>query len=336
MKKPRGVRYVSDTTFSWTRSVKQGRSVYVTKGGRVLKESDQERIKSLAIPPAWTDVRVSPDPQSHIQAVGVDVRGRKQYIYHQQWIEYNQKNKFDSLQRFGEVLPTLRETVAGHMRQHSLSRERILATMVWLLEHTFIRVGNKAYAKENQSYGLTTLRNKHLDIEGNTLTFSFKGKSNVYHQLSIKHPRVVSTIKKCIELPGYQVFQYLDDQGTRHSIDSADINRYLKEISGDDLSAKDFRTWGGTTLAGNTLYQLSTSEEELPVDRALVQAVKQVSRHLGNTVPVCRKYYIHPKVIKKHEQHTLVPHFQELAKEKEAVPDGLSWEEYATLSLLSK
>lgn len=336
MKKPRGIHYVSDKTFGWTRKIKNGRSEYVTKRGSVLKEKDAERIKKLVIPPAWTEVRISHDPTSHVQAVGIDARGRKQYIYHSDWVEYNQKNKFDSMQKFGEILPTLRETINGHMRQRTLSKERILATMVWLLEHTFIRVGNKAYAKENQSYGLTTLRNKHLDIEGNTVTFSFKGKSNVYHELSIKHPRVVSTIKRCIELPGYEIFQYLDDDGKRHRIDSSDVNGYLKEISGEDLSAKDFRTWGGTTLAGDTLYKLGTSEEQVPTEKALVHAVKQVSEHLGNTVAVCRKYYIHPTIITSHEKNTLVPHFKEMLQAPDSIPNGLTWEEYATLCLLSK
>lgn len=336
MKKPRGIHYVSDSTFGWTRKIKNGKAVYLTKRGNPLKEKDEERVRKLTIPPAWEEVKISADPRSHIQAVGIDARGRKQYIYHPDWVEYNQKNKFDSLQRFGEILPGLRETVSGHMRQHNLSRERILATMVWLLEHTFIRVGNKAYAKENQSYGLTTLRSKHLDIEGNTITFSFKGKSNIYHELSIRHPRVVSTIKKCIELPGYEIFQYLDDDGNRHKIDSADVNGYLKEITGESLSAKDFRTWGGTTLAGDTLYKLGSAEEVIPVEKALVHAVKEVSSHLGNTVAVCRKYYIHPAVIKSYERNTLIPHFDGISKALAAIPSGLTWEEYATLSLLSK
>jgi DNA topoisomerase-1 len=336
MKKPRGIHYVSDSTFGWRRKIKNGQSVYLTRRGNPLKEKDDERVRRLVIPPAWVDVKISADKRSHIQAVGTDARGRKQYIYHQEWVEYTQKNKFDSLQRFGEILPGLRATVNGHMRQHSLSRERILGTMVWLLEHTFIRVGNKEYAKENQSYGLTTLRSKHLDVEGNTITFSFKGKSNIYHELSIKHPRVVATIKKCIELPGYEIFQYLDDDGKRHKIDSADVNGYLKDITGESLSAKDFRTWGGTTLAGDTLYRLGQPTEERSIEKALVRAVKEVSSHLGNTVAVCRKYYIHPSVIKSYEKNTLIPHFDEVFKAVSTIPAGLTWEEYATLSLLSK
>lgn len=336
MNKPRGIHYLSDSSFKWTRKFKDGQAVYVTKRGTPLKLKDEERVKKLVIPPAWTDVRISHDDHSHIQAVGIDARGRKQYIYHPDWVEYNQRNKFDSMQKFGEILPNLRVTVSAHMRQHDLSRERILATMVWLLEHTFIRVGNKTYAKENQSYGLTTLRSKHLDIEGNTITFSFKGKSNIYHELSIKHPRVVSTIKKCIELPGYEIFQYLDDDGNRHKIDSADVNEYLKEVTGESLSAKDFRTWGGTTLAGNILYNLGEPTEEVPTEKALVQAVREVSSHLGNTAAVCRKYYIHPQVISSYEKKILIPHFETISKDTKDVPEGLTWEEYATLSLLTK
>ncbi len=302
--------------------------------GKPVSERDQDRVKKLVIPPAWVDVKISSDPHGHIQAIGTDGKGRKQYIYHPDWVEYNQRHKFDSLQKFGEVLPTLRETVSGHMRQHTLSYERVLATIVWLLEHTFIRVGNATYAKENQSYGLTTMRNKHVDVEGNTVRFSFKGKSHVYHELDITHPRVATTIKQCIELPGYQLFQYVDDEGKRHKVDSADVNAYLKEITGESLTAKDFRTWGGTTLAGDTLYRFGEPTEEQPVDKVLLQTVESVAEHLGNTTAVCRKYYIHPKIFSTYEKHLLVPHFAAVHKATKQVPAGLLPEEYAVLSLL--
>lgn len=334
MNKPRGIHYVSDQNFTWTRQFKRGKAQYINRLSRPVPPKDQERIKKLVIPPAWTNVKISSDVDSHIQAVGIDGKGKKQYIYHPDWVAYNQRSKFESLQRFSEVLPALRETVAGHMRQHELTKERVLATMIWLLEHTFIRVGNKEYAKENQSYGLTTLRNKHVDVEGNSIKFSFKGKSNVYHELNIKHPRVAATIKKCIELPGYELFQYLDDDGNRRHIDSADVNQYLKDITGEDLSAKDFRTWGGTVLAGDTLYQLGEPTEEVPIEKVLIEAVKEVSRHLGNTVSVCRQYYIHPSIIKSYEKKLLVPHFDKIYKSSKSTPAGLTIEEYAAVSLL--
>jgi DNA topoisomerase I len=333
MNKPRDIRYVSDEAMTWRRQKRGKTFKYLNKQGKPLREAFQERVRKLIIPPAWSHVKICADKNGHIQAVGIDAKGRKQYIYHPKWVEYNQRHKFQSLQKFGQVLPTLRETLNGHMSQRTLSRERILATVVWLLEHTFIRVGNKAYAKENQSYGLTTMRAKHVDVVGNTISFSFKGKSNVYHELDIRHPRVATTIKACIELPGYEIFKYLDDDGNRRTIDSADVNEYLKEITGESFSAKDFRTWGGTTLAGDTLYKLGSSDETLSVEDALNQAVVEVSEHLGNTVAVCRKYYIHPKVIRSHELHKLVPHFESIYKSGKA-PQGLTQEEYATLCLL--
>lgn len=254
MTKPRGLHYVSDKDLIWRRKKNGKEFQFVNRLGRPLKKKDAERIKKLVIPPAWSEVHISADPNGHVQATGLDDKGRKQYIYHPAWIEYNQKSKFESMKKFGEVLPTLRETVSAHMRQHELTRERVLATVVWLLENTFIRVGNQTYADSNQSYGLTTMRTKHVDVEGNTIKFSFKGKSHVYHELDIRHPRVAQTIKACIELPGYQIFKYVED-GKRHKVDSAQVNEYLKEISGESFSAKDFRTWGGTVLAGDTLYK---------------------------------------------------------------------------------
>jgi len=336
MQKPRGIHYVSDKHMTWRRKRQGDGFVYLNRLGRPLSARDRDRVKALVIPPAWEDVKICSDKMGHIQATGVDDKGRKQYIYHPAWIAYNQQHKFDSLKRFGEILPDLRKVIAGHMRDTTLSRERILATVVWLLEHTFIRVGNEEYAKDNQSYGLTTMRTKHVDVDGSTITFSFKGKSHVYHELDIKHPRVAQTIKECIELPGYQIFKYLDENKKRHKIDSADVNAYLKEISGEDLSAKDFRTWGGTTLASDTLYKLGEPTEEMPAEKALVKAVTTVSEHLGNTVAVCRQYYIHPRVITSYEKSVLIPHFAEVQKQKAGVPTGLTWEEYATLSLLSK
>lgn len=333
MAKPRGLHYVSDKNLVWRRVRNGEHFQFVNRLGRPLHPKDIERIKSLVIPPAWQEVHISPDKNGHIQATGLDDKGRKQYIYHPTWIQYNQKNKFETLKKFGEVLPTLRETIAGHMRQHQLTRERVLATVVWLLENTFIRVGNKTYAAENQSYGLTTMRTKHVDVEGSTITFSFKGKSHVYHELDIRHPRVAQTIKACIELPGYQIFKFIEN-GKRRGIDSAQVNEYLKEISGESLSAKDFRTWGGTVLAADTLYKIGQPTPELPIEKAIGEAVTTVAELLGNTVAVSRQYYIHPKIITSYERDALVPHFQKVEEKKTTLPKGLNWQEYATLSLL--
>lgn len=334
MKKPRGLRYVSDKDLTWTRQRSGSGFRFLNTRRKRIGKADEMRVKSLGIPPAWKRVRLCPDKNGHILAIGFDDKGRKQYIYHPAWTAYNQQNKFDFMLKFGEILPVLRETTTAHMRQHDLTRERILATIVWLLEHTFIRVGNKTYAKENQSYGLTTLRNKHVEVEGSLIRFSFKGKSSVYHELDIRHPRVATTIKQCIELPGYELFQYLDDEGDRRTVDSADVNDYLKEITGESLSAKDFRTWGGTTIAGHTLYKLGRPTEELPLEKVLTQAVETVSEHLGNTPAVCRQYYVHPEILRSYERDTLHPHFDQAYRAPSRIKTGLTPEEHAVLTIL--
>ena len=308
---PHGLHYVSDADFTGTRA-KHG--------------------AGLAIPPAWKKVKVCTDPHGHIQAVGFDDKGRKQYIYHPDWIAYNQQNKFDKMIRFAEVLPTLRDTVAGHLRQHQLSRERILATITWLLEHTFIRIGNKTYEKENQSYGLTTLHNKHTSVTGNKVKFSFKGKSGVYHELDITHPRIAQTIQQCIELPGYELFQYVNDEGQRQSVDSHQVNEYLREITGEVLSAKDFRTWGGTSKAGDFLFNPAEGEKE--TEQNLLRMVEEVASHLGNTVAVCRQYYIHPLIFETYRKGTLLPHFHKAKKNYARNANELSEHEYAIWTLL--
>src|SRR5579859_7172355 len=215
------VHYSKDTELTWHR-VKSGEKFgYVSESGKTISEKGRDRIAKLAIPPAWKEVSISKDPANYIQAVGIDAAGRKQYIYHPEWVKKSQERKFDQMILFGERLPILRETVSGHMREHHLSKNRIIATVVWLLEHTFIRVGNKTYAEENQSYGLTTMREKHVEVEGNTVTFSFKGKSGVFHELGVTHPRIAKTIRACIDLPGYELFQYLDGDNNRKVVDSA-------------------------------------------------------------------------------------------------------------------
>ena len=328
------IKYVSDQAFTWVREKHGTGFRYVTTEEKALKPEEIERIKKLVIPPAWTEVRISPDEFGHIQAVGFDARGRKQYIYHPDWILLNQQHKFDKMVRFGEVLPTLRETMAGHMRQHQLTRERVLATVVWLLEHTFIRIGNQTYADQNQSYGLTTLREKHVEVDGNMIHFSFKGKSGVYHELGVRHPRVAKTIKQCIELPGYEIFKYVDEKQERQIVDSRDVNEYLQQITGEELSAKDFRTWGGTTLAGDTLYHLGVPDSPTAMKNSVRQAVKEVSKHLRNTMTVCRKYYIHPSIIKSYEDDQLVKHFERSYKKLASEVAPLSVEENAAWTLL--
>lgn len=331
---PKAVRYVSDDSLTWTRK-KRGESFgFVKKNGKSPKPASLERIKKMAIPPSWTKVRISPSKKGHIQAVGLDAKGKKQYIYHPDWTSYNQQNKFKNMVRFGEILPTLRKEVAEHMNHRTLTRERILATVVWLLENTFIRIGNKPYERENKSYGLTTMRGKHVKVRGDITKFSFKGKSGVYHELDIKNPKIAKTIKKCIELPGYELFQYVDVDKNRQTVDSRDVNEYLQQIVGESTTAKDFRTWGGTTLAGITLHKIGSPDSGEGVKEALSNTVEEVSNHLGNTIAVCKKYYIHPKVFTAYERGRLNPHFKKAYKVYRRKPSGLSRGEYATWTLL--
>lgn len=331
----RGIHYTSDTALVWRRRGRGTGFEYLDESGKPLSANEVERIQHLVIPPAWSDVRIAPDEKSHIQAVGFDAKGRKQYIYHPDWLAYNQQHKFDSMVRFGEVLPVLRAQVAADMRQHTLNQTRMIATIVWLLEHTFIRIGNVEYQKENDSYGLTTLREKHVSVKGNTVTLSFRGKSGVHHEYDISHPRIAQTIKQCIELPGYELFRYMSDAGTRDVVDSRDVNEYLQQVTGESMTAKDFRTWGGTTMAGESLYTLGTGPEPHSTEDALIQTVKHVSEHLGNTTTVCRKYYIHPKVLSSYEANMLVPHFQEVYKKyRRTQPTAFSPSEQATWTLI--
>lgn len=317
------------------RRVKSGKSFrFIDKNGKGASKLTRERITRLAIPPAWKDVLISPDPNDYIQAVGFDARGREQYIYHPEWVKRNQEHKFDQMVAFGERLPALRKAVSAHMREHSLTRDRVLATVVWLLEHTFIRVGNAIYAEEDHSYGLTTMRERHVSVRENTMTFSFEGKSGVYHELDVTDPRVAKTVRECVDLPGYELFQYLDENNERKSINSGEVNIYLKAHTGADFSAKDFRTWGGSVLAGDSFYRKGNAANENDLKQKITDVVAIVSDHLGNTKSVCRKYYIHPTIIESYTKDILVPHFKRSYGRKSVSRLGLTPEEYATWSLI--
>ena len=307
---------------------------YVGKNRKTVLLVSANRIKQLAIPPAWEDVVISPDPLDYIQAEGVDARGRTQYIYHPEWVKRNREHKFNQMISFGERLPALRKAVRAHMRENSLTEDRVLATVVWLLEHTFIRVGNAKYAEEDHSYGLTTMLEKHVEVKGSKMTFNFEGKSRVFHELEITDPRVAKTVKECIDLPGYELFQYLDENKIRKSINSEEVNRYLKKYTGADFSAKDFRTWGGSVLAGDSFYKAGNAANKNDLKRKTADVIAIVSDHLGNTKSVCRKYYIHPVIFESYEKNILVPHFKRSYERKSVSKLGLSSEEYATWSLI--
>lgn len=327
------LKYIQDDIPGFSRKKSGKGFTYFGNGVKITDKKVTERINKLVIPPAWTDVWISPFKNSHLQATGRDERGRKQYIYHSGWNSVCQQNKFNRVIFFGKILPLIRAHIKKDLYLQNLERERILATVVWLLENTFVRVGNREYAQDNNSYGLTTLRNKHVNLKNDSVEFVFKGKSGVPHKVSIKNPRVVKTIRSCVELPGYTLFKYFED-GEKRVVDSADVNQYLKIITGEDITAKDFRTWGGTVVSATALNDIGPFSNKKECDQNIVTAVKIVSSHLRNTPSVCRNYYIHPKIIEAYQTERLIPHFRTITSRLNRKPELLSAEEFAVISLL--
>ncbi len=275
-----------------------GWAYYLPNGQRVRDSGIRKRLNSLAIPPAWSDVWICPDPEGHIQATARDARGRKQYRYHPQYREARDRSKFRRMLEFSESLPLLRERLERDMRAGDLTRRQLLAAVVVLLDKTLIRIGNDEYVRENRSYGLTTLRRRHVQVDGKVLRFSFRGKSGIEHSIAIADPRLARIVQRCRDLPGEEMFQYLDAAGKRQSVSSDDVNQYLKEVSGRDITAKDFRTWGGTMLAAVELRRVGAAVSRREADRNIVAAVDAVAERLGNTRAVCRKYYVHPMLLR--------------------------------------
>lgn len=271
---------------------------YRSPEGEAIKDpATLERIRKLGIPPAYRDVWICPLENGHLQATGKDARGRKQYRYHTAWRAIRDTAKYDRMTAFGEALPMIRERVDKDLALRGLPREKVLATVVYLLEKTCIRVGNDEYAQSNRSYGLTTMLNRHAEIAGSKLRFHFKGKSGKKHDIALSSPRVARIVRACRELPGQALFQYLDENGETHQIHSDDVNAYLKEISGQDFTAKDFRTWAGTLACALCLAQGEAASSPTEGKRIVAEAIKQVAQHLGNTPTICRKCYVHPAVI---------------------------------------
>jgi DNA topoisomerase-1 len=266
-------------------------------GARITDTPTLQRIRKLVIPPAWTSVWICPDPDGHIQAVGLDAKGRRQYRYHPRFRETRDSAKYHHMIAFAAALPALRQRVARDMATSGLGRRKVIATVVHLLETTMIRVGNRAYAKENKSYGLTTLQSRHVSVEGTELRFHFKGKSGKIWKLGVRDRRVARIVRSCQELPGQHLFQYLDDTGERQAVTSADVNAYLKEASGSDITAKDFRTWTGTVIAAMTLAEYDGVDCLKTAKKNITQVIGQVSARLGNTPPICRKCYVHPEIL---------------------------------------
>nr|WP_243370501.1 DNA topoisomerase IB [Microvirga solisilvae] len=333
-----GLTYVSDEE-PGIRRKKSGKGFTYLRpdGKRVADEATLKRIRSLAIPPAYTDVWICTKANGHIQATGRDVKGRKQYRYHTAFREIRESTKYERMLEFAKGLPAIRKTIDEHMSLRGLPREKVLATVVHLLENTLIRVGNEDYAKQNKSYGLTTLRDPHVKVEGAELRFQFKGKSGKTWKLQVKDRRVARIVKACQDLPGQDLFQYLDDDGERQSITSSDVNDYLKQITGRDITAKDFRTWAGTVLAAMALSEFEEFDSEAKAKKNIRAAIEEVSARLGNTPTICRKCYVHPEVFSCYlEGGLLLEIKKEIEAELREELPSLRPEEAAVLTLLQE
>jgi DNA topoisomerase-1 len=318
-----GLRYVSDDGPGITRTAAPGGDFrYRGPDGRLIrKASEIQRIARIAVPPAWTDVWICPSANGHIQATGRDARRRKQYRYHERWREARDATKYERTIAFGDALPRIRAQVGRDLRRRDLGRERVLAAIVRLLDTTYIRVGNEEYARENRSFGLTTMRGDHVDTDGSTLRFEFRGKGGKRHTVDVTDRRVARVVTRLQELPGQQLFQWVDDLGEVRGVESDDVNAYIREAAGDDFTAKDFRTWGGTVLAAWALRELGEYASPAEAKRQVIEAVESVARDLGNTPAVCRRCYVHPEVIDAHLDGRLVRALERRAEE--TLSDGL-------------
>jgi DNA topoisomerase-1 len=334
--KSAGLRYVGDGMPGIRRKRIGKAFTYIGADGKPVCDPDEmRRIQSLVIPPGWSDVWICPIPTGHIQATARDAKGRKQYRYHPRWRMIRDETKYDKMIAFGQVLPRIRRRVDADLARPGLPREKILATVVRLLETTLIRVGNEEYARHNASFGLTTMRDRHVDVSGSTLRFEFRGKSGVQHSVDIKDRRLARVVKRSQDLPGEELFQYLGENGERHTIESSDVNNYLREITGEDFTAKDFRTWAGTVLAATALREFEAWDSKAQAKRNVVRAIESVAKRLGNTKAVCKKCYIHPAVLNTYLDGSLLDTIRHrINKEMTESLSELSPEEVAVLVFL--
>ncbi len=333
-----GLRYVSDDKPGIRREKKGDGFVYLDKDGAVVDdEATLARIKALVIPPAWTDVWICPSANGHLQATGRDAKKRKQYRYHAKWRSVRDEVKYERMLNFGQALPQIRRAVDEALKLPGLPREKVLATIVRLLEVTMMRIGNEEYARTNKSFGLTTLRSRHVKVDGKEIDFNFRGKSGVFHTIHLEDRRLAKIIAKTRELPGQDLFQYVDEDGERHAIDSGDVNDYLRTITGEDYTAKDFRTWSGTVLAALALHEFEKFDSEAQAKKNIVRAIESVAERLGNTPTICRKCYVHPAVIDAYLEGTVLDALR-TETTRQLVDDlhSLSPEEAAVLTLLQQ
>src|SRR3989440_7778291 len=328
-----GLQYDSDERPGYSRRAKGKDFEYFDTEGKLIRDEQRlYRIKRVAIPPAWTEVWICPSANGHIQATGRDARGRKQYRYHERWREVRDENKFDRLAQFAKALPNIRRRVARDLKLPGLPQQKVLATIVRLLERTFIRIGNEEYARDNKSFGLTTLKNRHVKVKGAQVVFRFRGKGGRQHELDVTDRRLAKVIAKCQDLPGQDLFQYLEGDGEVRDVTSQDVNEYLRQIAGEDFTAKDFRTWGGTVLAAIALSKQEEVETKKQAKSNIKTAICAVAELLGNTPAVCRKCYIHPVIVDAYLTRTRIAGLN--GARKGSVSPGLHSAERAVLKFL--
>jgi len=332
--KAAGLRYVNDTK----PGIRRDKGAFFDASGAAVKdEATLARIKALVIPPAWTDVWICPQANGHLQATGRDVKGRKQYRYHAKWRTVRDDVKYERMLNFGNALPAIRAEVDRALKLPGLPREKVLATIVYLLEATMMRIGNEEYARTNKSFGLTTLHNRHVKVDGSEIAFHFRGKSGVFHDIELHDRRLARIIARTRELPGQELFQYIDKEGERHSVDSSDVNDYLRTITGEEYTAKDFRTWSGTVLAALALQEFEKFDSETQAKKNIVRAIESVAAKLGNTPSICRKCYVHPAVLESYLDGSLLEGMR--ARARQQMQDdlqALAPEEAAVLALLQQ
>jgi DNA topoisomerase I len=330
-----GLRYVSDDQPGFSRRRKGEEFEYFDAKRKPIRDQQRLlRISRLAIPPAWTEVWICPSPNGHIQATGRDARRRKQYQYHDRWREIRDENKYDRLVNFGKALPKIRRRLKKHLALSGLPRAKVLATIVQLLERSLIRIGNEEYARENKSFGLTTMQDRHVDVKGSKLRFRFRGKSGRQHEVDVTDRRIARIISKLQDLPGQSLFQYVDDEGNVRDITSQDVNEYLREITGEDFTAKDFRTWAGTVLAAIALSAAGESETKEQAKANIKHAISAVAEVLGNTPAVCRRCYIHPAILKAYLNGNSVNGFKPRSRQFERRGIDLASAQAAVLKFL--
>lgn len=331
------LKYVSDNAPGIRRVKRGGGVAHVDARGRPVRHAATlGRIRSLVIPPAWTDVWICADPNGHIQAIGRDARGRKQFRYHARWSAIRDESKYERVIEFAKALPKIRSRVARDLKRSGLPREKVLAGVVSLLEKTLIRVGNDEYAKSNSHFGLTTIRDHHAKVAGGNITFRFVGKSGVKREVDLESPVLARIVKKCQDLPGQELFAYVDGDGKPRDVKSSDVNQYLREIAGDEFTAKDFRTWAGTVLAATALREFEAFDSQSQAKKNIVGAIERVAQRLGNTRSVCRKCYVHPAILESYMDGTMVRTIQKRADSEMKHLSRLPAAEAAVLALLQR